>query len=51
MRIAHVCNFWPNRMGLAHYTDDLLHGIAANRAAKQYVIGEGNSAPHDDDVY
>jgi glycosyltransferase involved in cell wall biosynthesis len=51
MRIAHVCNFWPNRYGLAHYCGALLRGIAAARPGKQYVIGEGNSAAHDDDLY
>jgi glycosyltransferase involved in cell wall biosynthesis len=50
MRIAHVTNYWPNRFGLAHYADDLIHGIGNHRSGKQFVIGEGNSAASDTDL-
>jgi D-inositol-3-phosphate glycosyltransferase len=47
MRIAHISNFWPNRFGHAHYTENLINGIRANRPTQHVILGEGNSAACD----
>jgi glycosyltransferase involved in cell wall biosynthesis len=51
MRIAHVTNYWPNRYGHAHYTQNLLNGIHALRPDRQFVIGEGNTAAVETSIY
>lgn len=51
MRIAHVTNYWPNRFGHAHYTQNLMNAIHALRPDRQYVIGEGNTAAVETEVY
>ncbi|HVV83091.1 MAG TPA: glycosyltransferase [Kofleriaceae bacterium] len=51
MRIAHITNFWPNHLGHAHYTDNLIGGIAAHRPGQQVVLGEGNTAAADNERF
>lgn len=38
MRIAHVTNYWPNHLGHAHYTQNLMAAIHALRPERQFVI-------------
>lgn len=49
MRIAHISNFWPNHLGHAHYTDNLINGIRANRPTQHVVLGEGRSDAADNE--
>jgi phosphoheptose isomerase len=52
MRLAHVTNFWPNRLGHAHYTQNLLDAIHRQRPDQpQQIIGEGSTAAADTDAY
>lgn len=53
MRLAHVTNFWPNRLGHAHYTQNLLDAIHRQQAdsPQQIIIGEGSTAAADTDAY
>lgn len=49
MRIAHVTNYWPNRFGHAHYTQNLMRALQQHRPEQQFIIGEGNTAAVDTD--
>jgi glycosyltransferase involved in cell wall biosynthesis len=51
MRICHISTFWPNRLGLTHYTHDLLMGIAAHHDQPQLVVGEGATDPGETDEW
>lgn len=51
MRLAHVTNYWPNRLGHAHYTQNLMEAIHRHRPAKQLIIGEGSTAAADTDSH
>lgn len=51
MRIAHVTNYWPNELGHAYYTENLMRGIHALCPERQYVIGEGNTAAAETELY
>jgi glycosyltransferase involved in cell wall biosynthesis len=51
MRIAHVTNYWPNRFGHAHYTQNLINAIRTHRPEQHLVIGEGATAAADTEAY
>ncbi len=51
MRLAHVTNFWPNRFGHAHYSQNLVNAIRGRRPERQFIIGEGATAAVDNASY
>jgi D-inositol-3-phosphate glycosyltransferase len=51
LRIAHVSNFWPNHLGHAQYTENLINGLRSHRPTQHVVLGEGKSDPVDNERY